>query len=322
MLYLAHVAAGGGTPIGGYVSLQDNDANGAPATSFTVLFFTPDPEPRIAYRVQVPFTANARVTVEDEIPLVLPAREVAELIRARRTASLALPPTTSQLINTVVLRARPFFDEDGILVYLLAGTKRPGIAVLGLHHRVLVSADGQRVVRFEPMSKGPLEQPLAPPGLPTGAKAAGLVTSHSVTAYPLETHVFESLLYRLPISLVTPHGGWQVDGEHIEFTGPIGTGAAQAGKAAPVSPSNPVSPPDCSAVCADVVGRCPRGPRDMRECVSVCSRIRDGACAKRYQELFTCAGAAPEYACDGRGAPTVRRCEQEYETMLRCFAGP
>jgi hypothetical protein len=39
--YLDHVA-GGGVPVGGYLSLWDADAHGAPAMAFTVLFFTRD----------------------------------------------------------------------------------------------------------------------------------------------------------------------------------------------------------------------------------------------------------------------------------------
>jgi hypothetical protein len=109
----------------------------------------------------------------------------------------------------------------------------------------------------------------------------------------------------LPLSLVTPHGIWHVDGERLTFGEPA---AATA------------SPPACATVCSAAVGRCPRGPRDQADCLALCERLRAGACADRYDALFTCAGAAPEYACDGRGALTVRRCEREYETLLRCFA--
>jgi hypothetical protein len=302
--FLEHVAAGGATPVGGYLSLRDVDANGAAAPSFTVLFFTRDAEPRIAYRVHVPFQANAQAVVEDVSPPAAPAPAILTLIRARRTALAALPPTT-QPINPVVLPARPALGEDGILVYLLAGTKRAGVAVLGLHHRVLVSPDGERVLRFEPLSKGPLEAPLRSPSVPAGAKPVGLVTSHSVTDYPLETHVFESLLYGMPLTLVGPHGTWEVDGDRIAYEGPAAA---------------PLPPPACAPVCTAAAGRCPHGPPDQASCLTVCERVRSGPCADRYAALFACAGPAPVYACDAHGGLTVAHCEREYESMLRCFA--
>jgi hypothetical protein len=217
--YLDHVASGGGVPVGGYLSLWEADAHGKPAMAFTVLFFTRDAEPRIAYRVHVPIEAGGSPVVEDVSPPAPPSPEIATLIRARQTA-IAMLRNPTQPINPVVLPAREI-GEDGFLVYLLAGTKRPGVAVLGLHHRVLVSPDGETVLRFEALSKGPNEVLLASPGLPPGAKLVELVTSNIVTNYPLETHVFASLLYKLPLSLVTPVGIWRVDGQHITYEGPV-----------------------------------------------------------------------------------------------------
>jgi hypothetical protein len=167
----------------------------------------------------VPIEAGASPVVEDVSPPAPPSPEIATLIRARQTA-IAMLRNPTQPINPVVLPARTI-GEDGILVYLIAGTKRPDVAVLGLHHRVLVSSDGETVLRFEALSKGPNEVSLASPGLPPGAKLVELATSRSVTNYPLETHVFASLLYKLPLSLVTPIGLWRVDGQHITYEGPV-----------------------------------------------------------------------------------------------------
>jgi hypothetical protein len=81
-----------------------------------------------------------------------------ELIRARQTAIDALPERP-QLINPVILPG----EKGDLLVYLMAGTTRPGLAVFGKHHRVHVSRDGRTLIKLEPLSKSILELPLAPP---------------------------------------------------------------------------------------------------------------------------------------------------------------
>ena len=101
-----------------------------------------------------------------------------------------------------------------MLVYLLAGTKRPGIAVFGKHHRARVSPDGRQLLSLEPLSKSILELPLA---LPPGAKEAGLAVSHIISETPIETHVFVSLLHKLPVYVSTSRGQWKVDGDRISF---------------------------------------------------------------------------------------------------------
>jgi hypothetical protein len=306
-LLVDRVGEQGIRPVGGYVAVPDAGAE-RPA-SFTVSFFSHDAEPLVLYRVHVRVVVGAQGTVEEVSPPARPEGELARLIRARQTARAALPPT-SQAVNTVVLPARPLLDEDGILVYLLAATKRSGVVVLGKHHRVLVSADGARVVRLEPLSKGIIEMSIVPPR--PGAKTMGVAVSHSITEYPLETHVFGSLQNSIPIQVVTPGGAWEVDGDHIRFAG-----APWSRESSPAAAS---SGPACTLVCGAAVGKCPHGPPDQTDCVSRCAEMRGGGCARLYEEAFSCAGPELNLACDARGFLTVRGCEQKFEALLRCYA--
>ena len=118
-----------------------------------------------------------------------------------------------QPINPVVLPGQAIGDE-GVLVYLLAGTTRPRVHVLGKHYRALVSADGRSVTRFEPLPKAVIEMELEP-----GDTPLQIDVSHILHDYPLETHVFASLLYRLPVTVLTARGLWIVDGRRIFFLG-------------------------------------------------------------------------------------------------------
>jgi hypothetical protein len=109
-------------------------------------------------------------------------------------------------------------DRDAILVYLLAAEQRPGEMVFGVHYRVLVSADGTSVKAAMPLSRSALVIP--PPGeaMPAGAKPVAAVVSQIVTDWPLETHVFVSLLHRRqPIYVATKRGTWLVIGDKISL---------------------------------------------------------------------------------------------------------
>jgi hypothetical protein len=196
--------------------VHDDDALRVKPAYF-VFFFTAGDDPHIAYRIHVPLEPGAKPSIEEFKPPKSASDGQRLLIHARQTAIRALPEVV-QPINPVVMPGRAV-GEDGVLVYLLAGTKRAGVAVFGKHYRVLVSPDGGTVKRFEPLSKAILEVPLAPSELPPGAEPAGLMVSHLVTDYPLETHVFASLLHKMPVFVATSRGNWRVNGDHISFLG-------------------------------------------------------------------------------------------------------
>ncbi|MDD9934679.1 MAG: hypothetical protein OXT09_13805 [Myxococcales bacterium] len=50
---------------------------------------------------------------------------------------------------------------------------------------------------------------------PNGEVPEGLFVTHVVTDYPLETHVFTSLLIRMPVLVATSRGVWHVAGDEI-----------------------------------------------------------------------------------------------------------
>jgi hypothetical protein len=209
---LDQAAARGSDALGGYLAVKEADDTGRPKPSFMVSFFTAEDSPRIAYRIHVSLEAGVKPTVDEIKPPAAASDGERLLIRARQTAIAALREIV-QPINPVVL-PRQAIGQEGVLVYLLAGTKRPRVAVLGKHYRVLVSADGRSVTRFEPLSKAVIEMEAEP-----GDTPVQINVSHILHDYPLETHVFASLLYRVPVGVVTARGLWIVDGAKIFFLG-------------------------------------------------------------------------------------------------------
>lgn len=209
---LAKVPDPGSQGIGGYIPLQQADAAGQPARSFLVTFYTRELPPRVAYEVTL--TQGAKPSLEAFSPPKAMLPELMLLVRARQRAIDALPKPT-QPINPVLLPAEAI-GEHGILVYLLAGTTKPNVAVLGKHYRAVVSEDGARLAQLTPLSKGILELPTEDP---SGGRVVGLTVTHIVTDSPLETHVFASLLAKLPIYVVTRRGLWRVEADRIDFLG-------------------------------------------------------------------------------------------------------
>lgn len=212
---LAHIASPSG--VGGYLALTDSAQTNALEGPFSVLFFTPGEDPQIAYRLRAP-NLNTTPTFEKLDPPQTPNDEQRLLIKARHTAIRAQREVL-QPMNPIVL-PRALTGAAGILVYLIAGTQRPDVAVLGKHYRVLVSADGRDVVSFEPLSKTVIELPLPEANGPSSATPAGVVVTHVLGPAPIETHVFASLLYRVPVYVGTSRGDWKVDGESVELLRP------------------------------------------------------------------------------------------------------
>ena len=54
--------------------------------------------------------------------------------------------------------------------------------------------------------------------VPEGTEATGLIITHLTTSWPLETHVYTSLVYGVPLYVQTRVGTWIVDGGTIELT--------------------------------------------------------------------------------------------------------
>lgn len=194
--------------IAGYIQLREGDGHGGLTGAFLVSFYTPEQPPRVRYEVRV--APDAAATFNEYTPPKQGPEGFTLLVRARQLVIAAMS-ARQQPLNTVLV---PWGaeSEPGILVYLLAGTKRPNVAVLGRHYRAFVPLAGDRVSYIQPLSKSILEIPIVGPA---GSTVENLGVSHLVTDYPLETHVFASLLYQLPIYVTTRRGLWKVDGERI-----------------------------------------------------------------------------------------------------------
>jgi len=206
--------------LAGYLPMREGGVDGGPENSFLVSFFTADTPPRIAYEIRVvpdtPPAFQAFTPPKEGVP------GFATMVQARAVAIRAMP-ASDQPINPVLLPGEAN-GEKGVLVYLLAGTKAPHVAVFGRHFRALVPLGGTAVTYMMPLSKTALE-------LPTrgaqGETVEALAVTQIVTDFPLETHVFTSLLVGLPVYVGTKRGNWLVDGDRIAFLGESGPSAAQ-----------------------------------------------------------------------------------------------
>jgi hypothetical protein len=205
---VAHVKDIHSLGLGGYIPVQEGDEEGRPKASYRVIFFTAESPPRIAYEITV--EPEAKPTFQAFTPPKATTPSFQTAVRARKAAIAAMPPP-QQPINPVLVPGEAN-GEKGILVYLLAGTNKPNIAVFGRHFRVLVSATGDAITYMKPLSNAALELPTRGPH---GEEPEALIVSQIVTDYPLETHVFTSLLIKKQVYVATRRGLWRVDGDKI-----------------------------------------------------------------------------------------------------------
>jgi hypothetical protein len=84
---------------------------------------------------------------------------------------------------------------------------------MGRHFRVIIGKDGTTVQSVTALSKAPSELST----YEKGKKVDSLVTTQESTEYPLETHVFASMLAGVPIYVRTTRGVWLVDREKIHL---------------------------------------------------------------------------------------------------------
>lgn len=194
----------------GYVVFREADARERHTGSWWVEFFVDRDKPKIGYRVHITHPASpgpATTKFETVTPPSKPSDGELLLHRAIRTSLAAIPDRPNQSANPVVMPGSAI-GEDGVLAYLLAGTSRDNTVVFGKHYRVLVSGDGQRANRIDPLTRSALEVPLPPP-MPDGS-APSLLVAHLLGDYPLETHVFISLLHHKPLLVHTEQYIWRI----------------------------------------------------------------------------------------------------------------
>jgi len=139
---------------------------------------------------------------------VLPPDQQA-MFRARTTAAGAIGPLRCTPRYNAVVLDDP--DSDGWLVWLLASTNQSNQLILTGHYRFRISADGTQVLRRDQLSATCIIQTVDP----AQGQLAGLTVSHIVSPQPVETHVFTSLLYRLPVYVVAGDKLYGVEGARI-----------------------------------------------------------------------------------------------------------
>jgi hypothetical protein len=165
----------------------------------------------VLYRVVFPGYAASGERIERvDSPAPLTGALSAQF-KAREAALHSSFKRFTKDVNIVALPAS-LVGKEGWLVYLLAATSNPGEILLGGHTRCHVSEDGERVLSVEPLSAAILR-------LPIDAQVEAV--THRITDFPLETHVFASLLYRRIIPVITASGLWEVNGTDIVYRGPV-----------------------------------------------------------------------------------------------------
>lgn len=117
---------------------------------------------------------------------------------ARSTAIEAIPGFYDRPYNFEVLDDP---DGKGFIVYSLAATKDANEVVVGGHSRVTVSEDGKKAESVDELSKSLLIIPKSPPG--AEKEVVAFTVSHIVSATPVETHVFLSLLHKKSFYVTT-----------------------------------------------------------------------------------------------------------------------
>jgi len=173
-------------------------------------------DPKLGYTVRITppdSPGSAATSFEALTPPGKPPESHLQMHRAVRTSIEAIPDRPNQSVNPVVMPGE-VIGEPGILVYLLAGTNKDNVVVFGKHYRVLVSRDGQRAIRVEPLTKTALEiqsRPLEQ----EGSKPAGLFVSHVLGDYPLETHMFISLLHHTDVYVAAGKYIWRIHEDKI-----------------------------------------------------------------------------------------------------------
>lgn len=196
--------------LAGYLPFQEAGDDLRPKDSYVVTFFTKDEPTRIAYEIRVKPNTTPEFAAFDPPKMAPPSFVI--FAKARQAAVAALP-SFRQPINPLIVPAE-LLGEKGMMVYLLAGTTKPNVAVFGRHYRVLVPEQGGPPSYVMPLSKSILELPTKGAD---GSAVEALMVTQLLTDWPIEIHVFTSLLARKRVYVGTKVGIWSVDGDKISL---------------------------------------------------------------------------------------------------------
>jgi hypothetical protein len=169
-----------------------------------------EPEPRVAYKVIFPTSGSPNILDAHHQPL---PSEIAVRYKALQTAIKAALPTLN-----VAYGARYNYEVlndpegNGFLVYALAAFTKKNVVYNGGHVRITVSADGAKAKRIDQLSHGIIEQKSNP-----GHEVVAVAIAQAVaTNHPVETFLYESHLYHLPMFVATNDGAvWRIVNREI-----------------------------------------------------------------------------------------------------------
>ena len=168
--------------------------------------------PVLAYTVTF---RGGKPQVDDRRGEALPA-SIALRYKALNTASAAVDGKLYKEANyNFEILNDP--DGSGFLIYALAATQKKGEILTGGHYRVTVSADGTKAERVDLLT-GLVRQ-----SVPTGAKPRAIVSTQLTSTLPVETWIYTSHLYHLPVYLgARNRGPWRfwhvVNGKFYKFS--------------------------------------------------------------------------------------------------------
>jgi len=147
-----------------------------------------------------------------------------QLFEQRNQDSKSLPPPERRAleITRAVLKGRidstcKFIvlhdpTKGGYLVYALATSKDPNIVVLGIHYRVTVSADGNKIERVDALSRTAVV-------VPKTEETSAFWMIHLVSTRPVETQVYVTFLYSMALYVGTvDHAIWKIQDGRISKT--------------------------------------------------------------------------------------------------------
>ncbi|MCB9744443.1 MAG: hypothetical protein H6740_17730 [Alphaproteobacteria bacterium] len=140
------------------------------------------------------------------------APEVEAMVRALRTASLATFDLSPTGVRTAVLPVNTARGPSW-MVYFLAGEMMDDYVVVAGHVAVWTDFEGQEVLDVHEHGEELRQRPLPDPEGPL------MRMEHSLTDWPIETHVFTSLRHDIPLCVKTERGWWAVVGERVLWLG-------------------------------------------------------------------------------------------------------
>lgn len=119
-------------------------------------------------------------------------------VNAREVAQPYLRTPCSRSFDSAALRDP---TGDGLLIYALAIPEHPGEIIIGGHHRFSMSADGKTLRQADTLSTSCAKTDLNK--LRAADGKSGVAIRANLSDIPLETHVYLSLLYKIPLYVVT-----------------------------------------------------------------------------------------------------------------------